>query len=546
MSAAARQAILLLLVLATLGLHDLAAAAPAVAGAGNTYYVRTGGDDGADGRTLPTAWRSVGRVDQAQLQGGDQVLFEGGSTFTGQLYLSPAESGTPGAPIALASYGNQPATIDGGAGGAFLAYDTAGIAISNLNFLGAGAGVNGADGVSFYNDLGGGVKLAYLRISNVDVSGFGRSGIAIGGYNGASGFTDVQVTSSTLHGNRDNGLISYGPALQPASPSYANSNFYIAHVSAYDNRGDPGNRLTNSGNGIVLGSVRAAMVERSSAWGNGLSCSAPECGAGIWTYDSTAVTIQYCESYANRAASGRDGDGFDLDQNVSNSYLQYDYSHGNDGAGFLDFSRLLNSIHANNTVRYNVSENDARTGGGAIALGGVDIGDVLYDNTVFVAAPGGVVATAVGISGAPSGVTLRNNIFYTTGGLPTIMASALTTAGVLFQQNDYAPSFAAVWGSSVYTQLDRWREGTGQERIGGRDSGLALNPALASPGNGGTIGSPDRLATLSAYRLLPGSPIVNAGLNLQSRFGIDMGGHDFYGVPVPSGSAPDIGASERT
>jgi hypothetical protein len=49
---------------------------------------------------------------------------------------------------------------------------------------------------------------------------------------------------------------------------------------------------------------------------------------------------------------------------------------------------------------------------------------------------------------------------------------------------------------------------------------------------------------LTAYTLQPGTPLRDIGLNLQSLFGIQMGGHDFYGVQVPTGKGPEIGASE--
>ena len=56
---------------------------------------------------------------------------------------------------------------------------------------------------------------------------------------------------------------------------------------------------------------------------------------GIWTYNSNDVLIQYNESYDNKAGH-IDGDGFDLDGGTTNSILQYNYSHDNDGAGILE------------------------------------------------------------------------------------------------------------------------------------------------------------------------------------------------------------------
>jgi hypothetical protein len=514
-----------------------------VAAAGLTYYVGANGNDNADGRSLQTAWKSIGRESQAMLRPGDQVLFRGGDSFQGLIYVAPGAGGTSFAPITFSSYGTGRATISGGTGGAFFAYNAAGISITNLNFVGSGAGTNLKDGVAFYNDLSGGVKLAYVRVSNVDVSGFGKAGLSIGGWNGASGFTDVQVTSTKTHDNRLHGLITYGPTFNPIVPAYANSNFYVGHVSAYGNLGDPA-LTTNSGNGIVLGSLQAGTLERSSAWGNGSRCSARQCGAGIWTYDSTGITIQHNESFSNQSSSHIDGDGFDLDQNVSSSYLQYNYSHDNGGAGYLDYSGASNASHAGNTIRYNISENDARTNDGALTIGGRVYGDAVYGNTVYITPSGGASPAALKVVGSPSGVTVRNNILNATGGPPMITSPAMGTGAILFQQNDYSPAFRVTWGLSSYTGLDAWRQATGQERLGLTQTGLALDPGLTNPGHGATIGNPDLLASLDAYRLKAGSPLIGTGLNLRATFGIDSGGQDFYGAQIPPGSALNVGASE--
>jgi hypothetical protein len=523
----------------------IATLGPATANAatsGTTYYVRAGGNDSADGRTIQTAWRSVSRVNQAVLRPADAVLFNAGDRFQGGLYVAPGGGGASGSPVSFGSYGVGRGIINGGTRGAFFAYDAAGIAISNLNFVGTGATTNTQDGVGFYNDEPG-IKLAYVRISNVDVAGFGGAGISIGGWNGSSGFTDVQVTRSTVHDNRRTGLLTYGPPFTAAAPSYANSNVYVGHVSAYNNLGDP--RLTtNSGSGIVLGSVQSGTVERSVAWGNGSLCSARQCGAGIWTYDSTAITIQYNESYSNLSSSRVDGDGFDLDQNVSNSLLQYNYSHNNGGPGFLDYSGVLNSAHTGNVLRYNISENDAGANDGAVTVGGYVLSDSIYNNTIFVSASAGRTVVALEVVGAPSSVTVRNNILDGAPGAALVNSPALGTMSVLFQQNDYSAAFTARWGSSVYTNLDTWRSATGQELLGAVPSGLASDPMLANPGRGGTLGNADLLSTLAAYRLQISSPMHAAGLDLLAMFGLASGGHDFYGVAVAAGGAPAIGASE--
>src|SRR5262245_39517249 len=46
-----------------------------------TYYVSPAGNDAAPGTSPATAWRTIARVNQIELNGGDRVLFEGGKVF---------------------------------------------------------------------------------------------------------------------------------------------------------------------------------------------------------------------------------------------------------------------------------------------------------------------------------------------------------------------------------------------------------------------------------------------------------------------------------
>src|SRR5206468_751201 len=127
-------------------------------------------------------------------------------------------------------------------------------------------------------------------------------------------------------------------------------------------------------------------IERCVAYNNGAACNNPGGGPmGIWTWDSNNITIQYNESYANRCGTGsRDGGGFDLDGGVTNSVMQYNYSHDNYGAGFLLFQFASARPYGNNIVRYNITANDARNfhyGGIYMGGGSAVINNQIYNNT---------------------------------------------------------------------------------------------------------------------------------------------------------------------
>jgi len=92
--------------------------------------------------------------------------------------------------------------------------------------------------------------------------------------------------------------------------------------------------------------------------------------------------------------------------------------------------------------------------------------------------------------------------------------------------------------------LEEWRKTTGQETLNGKPVGLVVDPRVADLGKSPTIGDPTKLYTLTAYRLEKDSPLIDAGLDLRSLFGIDPGNRDFFGNSIPQGKAYDIGAHE--
>jgi hypothetical protein len=70
---------------------------------GRTFFVSSvSGDDGSDGLSPQSSWRSLGKVNGAELQPGDKVLFHRGEVWRGSLI---PRSGREGAPVTYAAYG---------------------------------------------------------------------------------------------------------------------------------------------------------------------------------------------------------------------------------------------------------------------------------------------------------------------------------------------------------------------------------------------------------------------------------------------------------
>jgi hypothetical protein len=511
-----------------------------------TYYVSPTGSDSADGQSPGSAWRTLARADQAVLQPGDQLLLQGGARFSGTLSFGSTDAGNASNPAVIGSYGTGRATILAAGMAGITVYNTAGIDIRDLVIVGNFASYAGQGGINAYADLPGNQKLSHLTVVNVDVSGF-KNGIQIGGGNGATGFSDVTVDSCVVHTNKEAGLITYGPAFNAAAPKYAHASVTVTNVDAHHNAGDPTNNTRNTGNGIVLGSVSGGAVRDSSAHDNGWASgpTATEGPVGIWTYDATGVVIEHNVSYFNRTGSKADGGGFDLDQNVSQSFLQYNLSFGNDGPGYLVYTGQSNSAHTTNTVRFNISSNDSRkpqvTWYAGISLGGRLSNLQVYQNTVILTANGTAGAPALGLGTALLSAAVRNNLLVTDGAKLVRSLTAYPATTIPLQGNDYytsAGAWSVTWGGTSYSSLNSWRTATGEERVGATNTGLAVAPVLLG-GNTPFITDPD-----GAWEIIPAStsPLLGQALDLLVLFGIDPGTEDYFGTPL--GSSVAIGAAQ--
>jgi hypothetical protein len=515
-----------------------------------TYYISPFGNDANPGTSTTRPWQTLGKVAFKSFAAGDQVLLQGGQFFSGSIYFASDDKGTALAPIKVGSYGTGRATVKSVGQSGLYGYNTAGISVSNLNFVGDGGSAGATAGIAFYTDNLTNTKHSFIRIDNVD-AGWYQHGVMIGGENGSAGFKDIRVTNSSLHDNLKSGMFTF------ATNFNVHEQLYVGKVRAFNNTGVPFPAGTFpaevTGHGILLGNVNGATVERSVAFNNG---RVGDGGAGIWTYNSTKVVFQYNESYNNWTAGTRDGDGFDFDQNVSNSIMQYNYSHGNAGAGFIMATRFSTN-HTKNIVRYNITQNDCRKNPyGALQIYGRTTFSEWYNNTVYLGAGTAAGATAMRVSnlGIPANdvasVHFRNNIVQTTGGVPMIIVVREQLDGAVdfkFQGNNFYSSgatFRITWGSTTYSSLTAWRTATGQEKVNGVATGFSVDPQFTAPGAGPTFGNADLLKNLTAYKLKSTSPLINKGLDLFTLFGVSSGGKDYMGTLLPQGGMYEVGAIE--
>jgi hypothetical protein len=507
-----------------------------------SYYLNPRrGSDTYPGTSPLQPWKTITRLNQANLEPGDTVYFLGGATFDTSsanfsLILAPVDTGTPTNPITLTSYGNGRATIYSGGKIGMLAQNVEGINVTNLIFHGSGMLTSTEVGIRFTNTRTDFSTLDHIYIDNVEVGHYGSSGILIEATTGMSFYRDVRITNSTLHHNFGSGLNTIGPGgVGQGSFTRTIFDLYVGRLTVYDNAG------------IAIGGVDGGIVERSVSYNT--ADFGIVVGAGIWAYNSSNVIIQHNEAYGVKG-SPVDGNGFALDWDTINCTLQYNYAHNNDGAGFALFGSpgfgLPDSF--GNTVRFNISENDARRndyGAITVYLGVYD--SQIYNNTVYLSSRPGTGYAGLQLGWNGSGLHIRNNIITTTGGVPIIQVPPAQGSDLVFQGNNYFSSsgpFQIFYNGQIYSSLSAWRNATNQEKLNGNPVGTSVDPQLTNPGGGGTLGNADMLRALTAYTLKRTSPLKNTGLNLSVLFGLDPGPRDFYGNLLPNGTGFSVGAHD--
>ena len=519
---------------------------------GAVYYVRASGSDSDSGLSAAHPWKTLARVNAQAYRPGDRILLFGGDAFDGGLRFDQKSQGRPGHPIILASYGKGRATIRAGAESGLTIENAGNWTVRDLVLVGAKRKTNRGSGVKFSNTQPGAAKLANIRIENVEAHGFGKEGICAAGEpkdRSQSGYENVRITHCLAYDNAYYGIYVVG-VWDANSKSYANRNVRIDYCVAHDNPGDPNYTQNHSGNGILLDDVETGRIEYCVAYENGALCNCPIGGpVGIWAHAANHVTIQHCASFRNKTGRSVDGGGFDFDGGVTNSVMQYNYSSGNYGAGYLlyNYADAPHEFH-HNIVRFNISENDGRCnnyGGIVIGNDGSGVHDLeIYHNTVYIG--------ATNIGGHPKTIEIRNaahihvrnNLLVSAGGVPAAQITDKQT-DIVFQGNAYwnqSGDLNFLDNGQSYRSLADWRKATGQETRGGIAIGFTENPLLSHPDANETIRDISRLPFLTAYR--PGRAFLNRfpAPDLRREFGLNPGGQDFAGRPLPSGKPLAPGA----
>jgi hypothetical protein len=500
---------------------------------GHVYYVRPGGDDARSGTGMEQAWRTIERVNSADFDPGDGILFEGGAVYPGTLLFGPEDSGDRKNRLVVSSFGDSIAVIDGGDGSGLSADSCEYLTVRNLAFRGSGRkSGNRADGVFI-------TRSPFFEADSLEIYGFQHSGLLI------HICDDARITRIRAHDNGFAGIHVTGTTVWDTT-RYDNHRLTISRCVAHDNPGDPSVTDNHSGSGIIASSVDGGIIEFCEAFGNGWDMPWNGNGpVGIWIWDSKDFIIQRCVSRDNKSApDAADGGGFDFDGGVSHSTLQYCLSCRNQGPGVGLFEFGAAKPWHDNTVRYNISIDDGKNGQGSVAIwkgeaGGSIRNCEIYNNTFYNGNPDG---PSLCVQNNWEGFVFRNNIFVYNG---SFLMHGKKLKNERFENNCYW-NLAGRPGFADCPDLKSWAEKTGNETAQGRFTGIYADPRLKNV-RAALPASPLLLDEENLDGFMPDrdSPLVDAGLDLGITHGLEALSLDIAGNRIPRGKAFDIGAVER-
>jgi hypothetical protein len=135
----------------------------------------------------------------------------------------------------VGSYGEGRATVVATGATGVSVHDTGGVEIREPTLQGCGASRTEEAGINlFLSDREARADARGVTVTDVEVTGF-QTGVAIGSSVPGRGFADVTVRRAALHGNKDAGMLTYGPAFDARRPVHAHRDLTVEKVDAYDN-----------------------------------------------------------------------------------------------------------------------------------------------------------------------------------------------------------------------------------------------------------------------------------------------------------------------
>lgn len=387
------------------------------------YYVSSSkGRDSNSGTNIESPIASLGGVNALKVKPGDKILFRSGDRFEGMLELNI--QGTQDNPVTISCYGDGPLPVLDGSGkeAAIRLYNAAHITVKQLKIT----NWKGTFGIYLTGESAG--EMGGLVFEALDIHRVGYE------------------TTTVTNPSKSNGGLC-GRIKKGDKPSWWNGltirNVYVHDVGSCGITlgGDVKLYQTDSDDpyykphrnvkiehcridsivrdGIWIRQCEGALIEYCEVSRTGMNAISN----GFWFWDCIGSVMQYNEGWECGSPRGNDGAPFSIDNHCLECIIQYNYSHDNEGPGYMIFGREGDGFR--NIIRNNLSFNDNisrtyRTGTACITACS-EVKEALVEGNVVVAGP--ETHNLLGHrnwEGYPHSVSYRNNLFIGNGwaGIP--------------------------------------------------------------------------------------------------------------------------------
>jgi hypothetical protein len=464
-----------------------------------TYYVdATNGNDGNNGVSTATAWKSISRVNDSYFNPGDAVLFKKGEVW--QQKLTVPSSGAPGNPVTFGAYGSGDNPLISGPGinhcidivnKPYISIDSIdcryaedeGINVESSNYFtikNLTVSYCYSDGINIHSgSITGGLVDNCVTHHNGHTIPGNAQGAGIILYNGATGNV---VQNCRSYGNKEDGIGLAGPQGQ-----FCGTGNIVQFNECYDN-GESGIDVKKGPN-IVRNNILRNNLGANDNEGQGIAVG----------WDAEQVEMTYNEIHSNTfrgisiwGVGGRHRIAYNR---IYNNALEGIYSDGGSSSNIF-----YNQIYNNGQYGIFLASNGAKS-------------YRIYNNTIWNNIDYQLISSA-------QGTDVKNNIL---GSLRNGDVSIAFAGDGTTETNSNYNALVGVgnhcrWGSS-YLSFNEFKSHSSQDA-----NSINQNPVFADE-------------QLRDFSLQPLSPCINSGTDT----GLVQ---DFQKNPVPQGSRVDMGALE--
>jgi hypothetical protein len=381
---------------------------------GKDYYLSSSqGNDRHSGTSAVEPWSSLQKLSQVKFKPGDRILLKSGDVFSGAIHLENLQ-GSADKVITIGSYNGEVNPVINGkdSRAAVFLLNPSYVKIENLEIT------NPGDQFGLLMEAQNAGELKNVVLTNLDVHDVfdeafkrtntpkTRGGIVfqVEGGDKPSWWNGILIENCVVHDLGSCGISIGSDYKVNKDPESDEKRYPILGVRIRKNIIHDIVR-----DGAIIRQCKGAVMEHNEVYRTGLTAVSN----GMWFYDSDSCIIQNNVGHHCKAAQDKDGAPFSLDNHTTNSIIQYNYSHSNEGAGYMLFGH--NDTERGNVIRHNISYNDATNidsdGIGSIAIVSRVKDARVYDNIIIAGPATQSVLGHRDWDGLPVEVNYENNLF---------------------------------------------------------------------------------------------------------------------------------------